>query len=117
MSTVKQLDACDQRLVVGMPERVSSTISRVEGTTWNARRYQITAAGVVGGGGGLLNKVQLEADSINQNDSSTHVRKHTDISHRKRQLDARLLRHLSQSFRPSVRSVDKHIAPWIKIEL
>lgn len=43
--TVKQLDACDQSLMAGMPERVSSTISRVEGTTWNAQRYQITAVG------------------------------------------------------------------------
>lgn len=41
--TMKQLDACHQRLTAGMPERVSSTISRVEGTTWNAQRYQTTA--------------------------------------------------------------------------
>lgn len=43
--TVRQLDACDQRVTAGMPERVNSTISRVKGTTWNAQRYQITAAG------------------------------------------------------------------------
>lgn len=33
------------RATAGMFERVSSTISRVKGTTWNARRYQITALG------------------------------------------------------------------------
>lgn len=41
---MRQLEACDQRVTTGMSERVSGTITRVKGTTWNAQRYQITAA-------------------------------------------------------------------------
>lgn len=74
--TVRQLEICDQRVTIGMSERVSNTISRVKGTTWYAQRYQIAA---VGEGQGAK-KAQLEADSINKTHSLTHVRKHTNIS-------------------------------------
>lgn len=85
--TVEQLYSCDQRLMARMSERVSSTISRVKGTTWNAQRYQITAVGE----GRAAKQGSLEVDSINQAYSSTHVRKHTNTYDQKQQPDARSL--------------------------
>ena len=41
---MRQLDIRDQRVTAGM-SGVSSTISRVKGTTLNAQRYQMTAVG------------------------------------------------------------------------
>lgn len=71
MFTVKQLEICDQRVTAGMSKRVSSTISRVKGTTWYAQRYQVTLVGEKR----ATKKAQLEAESINQTSSLMHVRK------------------------------------------
>lgn len=89
--TMRQLDICDHRTMAAMSLRVSGTISRVKGTTWNAQRYQITAVGE-----GQAAKQGLVGDSFNhQQYVHTHVREDRNtFDHSQQQHDVHLL-HVS----------------------